>query len=315
MEFFKPPGCIAFGSSNLDETWRSWEQQFRTFFTACELNNKPKEVQVAILLHTAGPEAQEVFNQFVFQTAGPENNPPGENNDEWETVLEKFRHYCKPRKNTVYERHCFWSRNQGNGELIDQWIKDLRMKAKLCEFGDQEDLMIRDKIVFSVHDERVKERLLRESDLSLSKALDVCRAAETTRAQLKAMTSEGKSEAKVNIVKQRSQFSKDSHRAGGRGNRGSSSSRGKPGPPAAQGNIQCKYCGRSHPAKSCPAYGKQCNRCKDWNHFAIMHEHRTATVDRQVRMVNNEQYEDNECLYLGSLFWMFMHTLRMMMTG
>ena len=33
-----------------------------------------------------------------------------------------------------------------------------------------------------------------------------------------------------------------------------------------------------------------------------MHEHRTATVDRQVRMVNNEQYEDNECLYLGSLF-------------
>ena len=158
--------CIAFDSSNLDETWRRWEQQFRTFFTACELNNKPKGVQVVILLHTARPEAQEVFNQFVFQTAGPENNPPAKNNDEWETVLDKFRHYCKPRKNTVYERHCFWPRNQGNGELIDQWIKDLRMKAKLCEFGDQEDLMIRDKIVFSVNDERVKERLLRESDLS-----------------------------------------------------------------------------------------------------------------------------------------------------
>ena len=31
-----------------------------------------------------------------------------------------------------------------------------------------------------------------------------------------------------------------------------------------------------------------------------MHEDRTATVDRQVRMVNNEQYVDNECLYLGS---------------
>ena len=66
MEFFKPPGPIAFDSSNLDEAWRSWEQQFRTFFTACELTNKPKEVQVAILLHTAGPEAQEVFNQFVM---------------------------------------------------------------------------------------------------------------------------------------------------------------------------------------------------------------------------------------------------------
>ena len=39
------------------------------------------------------------------------------------------------------------------------------MKAKLCEFGDQDDRMIRDKIVFSVNDERVKERLLRESGL------------------------------------------------------------------------------------------------------------------------------------------------------
>ena len=28
---------------------------------------------------------------------------------------------------------------------------------------------------------------------------------------------------------------------------------GKQGPPATQWNIQCKYCGRSHPAKSCPA--------------------------------------------------------------
>ena len=105
--------------------------------------------------------------------------------------------------------------------------------------------MIRDKIVFSVNDRRVKERRLRESDLSLSKEVDVCRAAETTRAQLKAMTSD----AKVDIVRQRSQtFSQDSH-VGGRGktNRGpnkytASSSRGKQGPPATQVNIQCKYC-------------------------------------------------------------------------
>ena len=56
------------------------------------------------------------------------------------------------------------------------------------------------------------------------------------------MTSEGKSEVKVNIVKQRSHsqtFSRDSH-TGGRGNRGPnkytvSSSRGKQGPPVIQG--------------------------------------------------------------------------------
>ena len=161
-----------------------------------------------------------MFNQFVFRPEGPENNPPAEDNYDWQTVLDKFRHYCKPRKNTVYGRHCVWSRNQGNGELIDQWIKDFRMKAKLCAFGDQEDIMVRDKFGFSANDERVKERLFRESYLPLSKALYLYRAAETTRAQLKAMPSEGRSEAKVDTVRQRSQtFSQDSH-AGGRGNRG-----------------------------------------------------------------------------------------------
>ena len=69
MEFFKPPSSIAFDACNLDEARRSWEQQFRTFYTACELNKKPNAVQVAILLHTAGLEAQEVFNQFEFRPA------------------------------------------------------------------------------------------------------------------------------------------------------------------------------------------------------------------------------------------------------
>ena len=47
--------------------------------------------------------------------------------------------------------------------------------------------MIRDKVVFGVRDERIKERLLREADLTLNKALDVCRAAETSKQQIEAM--------------------------------------------------------------------------------------------------------------------------------
>ena len=49
--------------------------------------------------------------------------------------------------------------------------------------------MIREKLVFGVCDTRVKERMLRESDLTLQKALDLMRAAESTRAQMKEMVS------------------------------------------------------------------------------------------------------------------------------
>ena len=39
--------------------------------------------------------------------------------------------------------------------------------------------MLRNKIVFGVCEERVKERLLREPSLTLFKAMAICRAAES----------------------------------------------------------------------------------------------------------------------------------------
>ena len=44
--------------------------------------------------------------------------------------------------------------------------------------------------MFCVRDERVKERLLRESDLTLQKVLDICKAAEATKEQVQAMNKE-----------------------------------------------------------------------------------------------------------------------------
>jgi hypothetical protein len=57
------------------------------------------------------------------------------------------------------------------------------MIAKDCEFAE-EDNMIRDKVVFSVFDKKVQERMLRKSDLSLKDAMDMCRAAESSQNQL-----------------------------------------------------------------------------------------------------------------------------------
>ena len=49
--------------------------------------------------------------------------------------------------------------------------------------------MIRDKIVFGVRDNAVQERLLREADLSLERAVDICRTVETSKMQYQAMSS------------------------------------------------------------------------------------------------------------------------------
>ena len=46
--------------------------------------------------------------------------------------------------------------------------------------------MIRDKVVFGVCGDRVKERLLRELYLTINKALYVCRTSETSKQHIEA---------------------------------------------------------------------------------------------------------------------------------
>ena len=47
--------------------------------------------------------------------------------------------------------------------------------------------MIRDRIVLRCPDQRLQERLLREPDLTLAQAMTICRAAEATKEQLRAI--------------------------------------------------------------------------------------------------------------------------------
>ena len=175
MEYVKPPDRFAFEEPNAPQRWTRWVKEFENYFVAAELSSKTKEVQVARLLNAAGPEAQEVHDLFTYDANGDEKD--------YKKVLKKFSDYCRPKKNVIFERHRFWGRSQKDGEAFDWWLKDLRIIAKDCEF-QEEDNMVRDKIVYGVLDRKVQERMLRNSELTLQGAIDCCRAAESSKNQL-----------------------------------------------------------------------------------------------------------------------------------
>ena len=52
--------------------------------------------------------------------------------------------------------------------------------------------MIRDRLVIGIQDNDTKARLLREKDLSLNKAFDVCKSMEITNKQLKSLQHKSK---------------------------------------------------------------------------------------------------------------------------
>ena len=107
-----------------------------------------------------------------------------------EKIMEKFERYCNPRKNLTLERHSFFSRNQQEGETIDAYVTELRNKAHRCEFSDLKDGLIRDRIVCGIMNDSVRARLLKESDLSLEKCVDICRAAGISTSRLRELNDE-----------------------------------------------------------------------------------------------------------------------------
>jgi hypothetical protein len=229
MELFKQPNSLDMNSVNLEESWKNWKQKFQNFMKASGSDQKPDDVQLAIFLHIVGDDALAVYNTFAFTEGESGKLQP---------ALSKFEEYCSPRKNVVFERYNFWRSTQASGESIDTFVTTLRQKVKSCDFGNQTESLIRDRIVLGCPDARLQERLLREPDLDLLKALNICRAAESTKAQLQSIQGETSFNARIHNVH--------------------------------SNDIACSKCGGSHKPRACPAFGKKCMKCGKPNHFQKM---------------------------------------------
>uniref|UniRef100_A0A3Q2DE46 Gypsy retrotransposon integrase-like protein 1 n=1 Tax=Cyprinodon variegatus TaxID=28743 RepID=A0A3Q2DE46_CYPVA len=146
------------------------------------------------------------------------------------------------------DRHKFHTRNQRQGETVESFISDLRIKAKCCHFGEITDELICDRIICGVTSDTLRKALLRDSELTLAKAISIARIHEMTEESSKTLATAATS---VDAVKP------------------APGSSAKPKPPYTPQTTNCSNCGGSHVAKreSCPAFGKQCHSCGKSNHY------------------------------------------------
>ncbi|XP_069103128.1 uncharacterized protein [Argopecten irradians] len=158
----------------------------------------------------------------------------------------------------------------GQSETIDQFVTELKNQAKKCEFADLYECLIKDRIVGGITSDTARARLLREPELSLRKAVDICRVAETTSAQLKDLNeTTSHDDHKVHVVKQK----KSSQSTGNpKSKNGSNQRKGgqKPSPNNSHRGKSCGKCGTDHPPRQCPAFGRTCYKCGVKNHYKSM---------------------------------------------
>lgn len=260
MDIFRPPPEMDFASGNVAETWRKWIQKFENYMIASEKNTKPDVSKIAIFLNLLGDEGFEIYNTFKFTKEV-----------EYTKVIEKFTEYCTPRKNVVFERYKFFSCSQQEGQSVDNYTTQLKTLASTCEFEGQEDSLIRDRIVLGLRDNNLQERLLREPDLSLQKAVEFVRAAEISKQQFQHILEPASTTVDALKQQRKGRFQK------------------RP----TYNNFQCKRCGTTHQQAECPAYGKTCLKCNKRNHFAALCTSRTE--------INEVELEDSRGLYVDSV--------------
>ena len=165
-----------------------------------------------------------------------------------------------------------------------QFAYSLRTLAKTCNFGTVNDSLIRDRLICGIHDDSLRERMLRREDLTLDKALTMGRIAENTSSQLTSLKNENAIEINQTTKATPVDYVK---------RKGNTSSL-----------LQnCFFCKRSHLRRKCPAYGANCNKCGQQNHFEGSEACKRNRRNINVVDVNENatEVEDENTFFIGCI--------------
>lgn len=188
MERIKPPSELDIDSLNLADVWKEWKEAWELYRISSGLHEKDAAIQIATIQSILGTKARRVLKTLP--------NIPGDITQRTVggilTALETY----------VYERYVFRMTIQED-RSFDIFVTDLRRRAEHCDFGAIKDSLIRDQIVVGIDDPKLRERLLRETDLTLEKAVKLCRITEQSKEQSKIFISPTTQTGNIDAVKKR----------------------------------------------------------------------------------------------------------------
>ena len=161
--------------TSLAPRWKKWRDGFNLYLRAVVITDTNQKK--ALLLHCGGEGLQEVLNTL------PEPEP-ADNANSYNDVVVALNAYFLPKQNKRYERHVFRGCSQTENDTISQYVTRLRMLAKTCDFADTNDELV-DLVIEKCTSRKLRKSLLKESDLTVAKLLELAHISETTEHQAK----------------------------------------------------------------------------------------------------------------------------------
>ena len=240
---------------NPAESWADWRCSYELFETAVKYNKEDDETRIALLLSVIGKPSYKDYKTFIFADLAQGQTRTVKD------VLDKFDEHYRPYKNITLSTFVFNNIVQKPGQNFDAFVTELKLQADQCDFKTSYERNVKDRIIQGMRDDVLRERLLREPQLTLAKAMEIGKSAELSRMHSLAMTHPTSSQVKVDAIhhsKQKTPKHQNVNKQQQNVSKHQTRDQKRP----------CSRCGSFHQPKHCPAYGKTCNNCEMLNHFS-----------------------------------------------
>ena len=150
------------------ENWETYVEQVEQFFLA---NNIDDDHKVPTLLSLIGGKTYSLLGDLL-----PPEKPASRS---FQQIVPTLQEHLSLKPLEIAERFRFYKRNQHERENILSYLAELRKLATHCNFGKNLNEALRDRLVCGLRNMQIQKRLLSETNLKYSKAVEIAVAMET----------------------------------------------------------------------------------------------------------------------------------------
>ena len=105
--------------------YKSWKSKWDDYMMLTNLGAKDAAYQAAMLRYAFSDDTRQIYESFKLSDDDSKNPT---------RILEEMEKFAKGIINETLERHMFYSRNQEEGENFDDFLTEIRILTKNCNF-------------------------------------------------------------------------------------------------------------------------------------------------------------------------------------